>query len=363
MFPSETDFDAKITLETEATPIDEDAPFYMLFWGDWSGRESCSTSFETNKAKPIEIDRDNFDEVFKKLNVELNLDFHSEENAKLSIRFDEFDDFHPDNIFQKLPLFNDLREIRRQLTNSKTFNQAAREVRSWLTTDVIAEDQPPVEKKNVAADDLLDQIIGQSDDARMSSSSQTSQSLELSAFVKNIVKPHLVQTDAEEQSKLLLIVDEVISDFMRKILHHPQFQALESGWRGLYSVVRKIETDSSLKIHLIDFNKADLVGNLKSVNDLTESVFFKVHSTHNLPFSEKNFWAINLGNYSFSLNVDDVAALMRIGKIAASFKTPFVSHLKPQIFGFDSFQNVEKQHSWGVAEESAERKLWNMLRS
>lgn len=369
MFPSDTDFDTKITLETEASPIDEDAPFRLLFWGDWSGRESRSTISEQKESKPIEIDRDNFEEVFRKLNVELSLDFHSGENSNLSVRFDEYDDFHPDNLFQKLPLFADLREIRRQLVNPQTFNAAAREVRSWLTEDKPSadnsvEENPAVRGETVSSDNLLDQIIGRADNADSTDSkSQTTESSELRAFVKNIVKPHLVQTDTEEQSKLLLIVDEIVSDLMRKILHHPQFQALESGWRGIHSLTRKIETDRSLKIYIIDFSKTDLIDNLKAVNSLADSVFYNVTSAESSGFPDEDFWAVNLGNYSFSLNVDDVAALMRIGKIAASFDTPFISHLKPQIFGFDSFQNAENQDSWRVSEDSSERKLWDMLRS
>ena len=367
MFPNDTDFDTQITLETRGSEMPEESPFYILFLGDWSGRENRSINFDTDKLSPIEIDRDNFEDVMKKLNVSLNLDFQDGNGMPLSLQFAEIDDFHPDKIFQQLPLFANLRDVRRRLTNSQTFNEAAREVQSWL---VETQDDSSLESETInssepklSSNDLLNQILGQSDEISSSLKSQTAHTSEVSDFIKKIVKPYLIQTDSEEQSKLLIIVDEVISDLMRKILHHPQFQALEAAWRGMYFLVRRAETDSKLKIFLLDISKKELVDNLKTNSDLTDTYFYQILFQKSSESFGSQSWAAVCGNYTFASNVDDVASLMRIAKIAADTVTPFISHVKPNIFGFDSFAETEATDNWKISEDSAEYQLWTMLRA
>ena len=97
MFPSDTEFDTKVTLETEASPVDEDTPFHILLMGDWIGRDSRSVS---NDLRPIEIDRDSLELVMKKLRVGADLDFSENGENVISLEFTELEDFHPDKIFQ-----------------------------------------------------------------------------------------------------------------------------------------------------------------------------------------------------------------------------------------------------------------------
>jgi type VI secretion system protein ImpC len=43
-------------------------------------------------------------------------------------------------------------------------------------------------------------------------------------------------------------IDEVINAQMNVVLHHPEFQRVESAWRGLHFLVSRTETDEMLKI-------------------------------------------------------------------------------------------------------------------
>ncbi|MCV4777388.1 type VI secretion system contractile sheath small subunit, partial [Escherichia coli] len=45
------------------------------------------------------------------------------------ISFRSMDDFHPDGLFEKLPVFTHLRDLRRRLKDSDSYNSAAREAR------------------------------------------------------------------------------------------------------------------------------------------------------------------------------------------------------------------------------------------
>src|SRR5215203_1769451 len=121
MFPTDNNFESEFTFEHSAAPVSDDPPFNILILSDWSG---SSDKKALNERVPVIIDRDNFDEVLKRFNVELKLDFQGDENKVLHLRFKELDDFHPDNLFRNVSLFSDLREIRRRLLNSDTFDKA-----------------------------------------------------------------------------------------------------------------------------------------------------------------------------------------------------------------------------------------------
>src|SRR5215213_7794413 len=230
MFPNDTDFESEFTFENAAVPLPEAPPFNVLLLGDWSGNLSRK---DLNRHQPIVIDRDNFDDVLKRLNVGVDLDLQGAENNVLQLRFTELDDFHPDNLFRNVPIFSELRDVRRRLSDSDTFENAAREVRSWFnSTDEILvsdaeiqsqiEDAPPIDSNN-----LLDIILTQPADSAAPVEWQTIDGSELGRFIANIVSPHLIKIDENEQSKLISAVDETISEIMRTILHHPKFQALE----------------------------------------------------------------------------------------------------------------------------------------
>ena len=268
MFPTDTDFESNFTFETEANPLAEPPPFHVLMLGDWRG---IGAKNDLSERRPMVVDRDNFDEVLQRMNVSLELDLNGDGNT-LNIEFTELDDFHPDNLFRQVSLFGDLRHVRRRLLNADSFGEAARQVRSWFNVAEesveIAENQEVTnESTPTLSDNLLDQILSQPSETS-STKPQKINNSDLGRFLSKIVSPHLVKIDENEQSKLVAAVDEATSDLMRTILHQPQFQALESAWRGLYFLVRWLETDTDLKIFIFDVSQSELTDNLKTINSL-----------------------------------------------------------------------------------------------
>ena len=137
------DFESAVSMQTDATPLPEDAPFKLLLLGDWSGKKVKSLGAAMRR--PQEIDRDDFDDVMRKFDVSLDLDLHGDGKDVLSLHFGELEDFHPDNIFRQVSLFSDLRETRRRLLDPNTFNRTAKEVRDWFGTEIRV-NQPQREK-------------------------------------------------------------------------------------------------------------------------------------------------------------------------------------------------------------------------
>ncbi|MCV4784525.1 type VI secretion system contractile sheath large subunit, partial [Escherichia coli] len=59
-------------------------------------------------------------------------------------------------------------------------------------------------------------------------------SSELGRLVSDLVRPHLVAIDENEQQSLLSATDASISGIMRGLLHLKDFRRLEAAWRGLF---------------------------------------------------------------------------------------------------------------------------------
>lgn len=357
MINNESSLEAEFTFGGDYGNEIEDAPFRMLMLGDWSG-DADRKPFSARK--PIEIDRDNFDDVIAKLGTRLTID-HGEAGTS-TLTFENLDDFHPDQIFRQLPMFERLRSLRKDLLSSDRFDRAAGEVRSWLNVEASVEknDAPPAQS-TVSSEGLLDSILSGS--TAPAPKVKSSGDPELASLVRDLVRPHLISVDENEQSALLAAVDAATSELMRSILHDHRFQALEAAWRGLYLVVRRVETDSNLGIYILDITHDELAEDLRSVSDLQESRAFEliVRETVGTPGSDP--WALLAGNYAFEPNKDDAATLIRIGKLAAAANSPFVSHMRPDVIGIRSFDGHTDPREWDLSGTSEAGRLWNVLRA
>src|ERR1700722_7685548 len=64
--------------------------------------------------------------------------------------------------------------------------------------------------------------------------------------------------------EMIARLDEKLSAQMNEVLHAPEFQHLESAWRGLNYLVFNSETDATLKIRVLNVGKMELYRNLKN---------------------------------------------------------------------------------------------------
>lgn len=365
---SAEDLETRVTMETGDGALPDEMPFKMLLIGDWSGRGDRPASLDFGLRRPQLIDRDNYEDVLRKISPELALDLDGE---TLKLRFAELDDFHPDRIFHQISFFKDLRETRRNLANPQTFNQAAHKVREWLTggdeknepdeaennLEQIVENQP------AQSDNLLDHILsGASGEVPQNLKPGVSSDHALNNLLGELVRPFVVQADEAEQSKLIHALDAATGELMRKILHHPNFKRLEAAWRGIYFLISRAATDVNLKIYLFDVTKDELKTDLKSVKDLTDSGFYKLLNETTVGSYTEESWAAVFADFFFSMDVDDIAAMMRIAQIGADTDTPFVAQADGNTFGTNAVVADLDVGEGFTSINAAETRIWTMLR-
>ena len=87
-----------------------ETPFRLAMLGDWSGRGNripAAAPEELTARRPLKVARDNLDEVMARLKVALDLPV-GDDGDTVSLAFASLDDFHPDQLYDKVEKFEDL---------------------------------------------------------------------------------------------------------------------------------------------------------------------------------------------------------------------------------------------------------------
>lgn len=360
----EVQIDSKKSTKPITTKPNSDTPFCIAILGDFSGRSNRSLHEPETIAnrRLINIDRDNFEEVMARLKISLNLRFDNTDSVQVDIK--ELDDFHPDELYEKLETFSKLRSLRRKLKNRNTFAEAATEIQSWLPVGNSPDIQPTKKTPNdsdlneaLEADsgNILDNIINLQQHSSSTSSNNTS---EIDRMIRSIVAPYVEPGADPRQDEMIASVDAATETHMRDILHHADFQAMESAWQSLYFLIKRLETDTTLNIQILDITKQELQADL-AVDDITTSASYKLfcdQAEGDLP------WSVLLGNYSFSDSIDDVLSLANIGAIAQQAGAPFIAAANETLAGCESFASTPDYEEWDHAISDGVNSAWQMLR-
>ncbi len=355
--------------ERGGRPLPE-TPFRIALLGDWSGRAnrglSASTA-ELSEWRPLLIDRDNLDQVMAKLGPQLHLPLAADGEMSLSIGFRDLDDFAPDRIFGRLDLFDRLRQWRGRLRNPSTFADAAAEVRTWanierapaVTTSSQPRQEPPQETNNVSAAGLLDQILDQPPTPADRAAPKLSS--EIDALVREAVAPYLVPGPDAQEDELMAAVDLAISGQLSALLHHPDFQALESAWRAAHLLVSRLDTGTDLKIYLLDISRAEFEADLLAGDDPRQTAIYKLLVEKTVGTAGGVPWALVAANYQFDMTRADADLLNRMGVIAREAGAPFVAGASPRHIGCESLAETPDPDDWHI-QESAARAAWESLK-
>lgn len=342
----------------------EETPFRIIVLGDFSGKGSRGIVGPGNKLRglrPIQVDRDNFEDVMAKLGVELHLG--SGDGTRMAIRFKELDEFRPDRLVGQVEVFEKLRDTRKKLSNPATFAAAASEIGKWGSAPSAAakETEPakaPEATQSLSSENLLEQILGATESRR---EAQPAQEVDWNNFLRKVVSSYTVPREDPRQAELVSVVDSATSGLMRALLHQPEFQALEAAWRGLFFLVRRLDTDANLKLYLLDVSRAELAADLTAAEDLASSGLYKllVEQTVGTPGAQP--WAVIAGNYSFGPSAADADLLGRLGMIARRAGAPFLAAANPAVVGCPSFGDTPDPDDWKPIEGDAEE-AWNAVR-
>lgn len=311
----------------QASRSDRQQRFRIALLGDFSGR-ALAGKLDTGAAlasrKPLRVDVDNLDDVIQRLGISIELPWEDDQAVELEI--ESIDDFHPDELYDKLELFEELASLRRRLGNQRSFAVAAEEVRSWsaeLAVPRRRRRQPRSRATTVPVSGRL------SDFARLSGRSvdRAAATADVEELVKQLVAPYVMAEADPQQEQLIGAVDESLSAAMRRVLQQSEFQSLESIWRGVDLLVRNLETSTSLQIVLYDISAEEVAADLSGSDSLEETGLYKLLVEQPLMDAAQGPLAALLGYYQFEQTPPHAELLGRMAKIAAAAEAPFIASI------------------------------------
>jgi type VI secretion system protein ImpC len=340
---------------SQARPVPE-TPFRLLLLGDFSASGSKQP---ISSRKPVQVDRDNFDDVLAAFHPELKINLGDEEPATL--KFSDLDDFHPDRLLERLDMFRKLRNIRARLADPATFADAAAEFGLGGRAKPLEEAQSTTPQASpLALGSLLDDMIEQTEArAQMRSAAES----DLQKFVRRVTEPHLVSAADPRQSEILALIDRALGAQMRALLHVSDFQSLEAAWRAVFLLVRRIDTDEMLKLYLVDLSKDELAADLNSSLDLRTTFAYRLLAGDAINSVGGEPWAAIVGDYAFAATRAHAELLGRLAKVAHAAGAPFLAAASPALLGCKSFSATPNARDWTAPADSDSVSAWAALRS
>ena len=290
--------------------------------GDFSGRAR-----ETRGVPRVwPVDRDNFSDVMAaaapRLRIVLDRDL-----PPVDLSFSSLDDFHPDRV-ARLPLFETLRALKDAPSPA---NQPQ--------VESVSMDELTVAKSKAPAGSgsFLDMIIDGDPNTPIEVVRQAAPKDELHDFISRSVRKHAVTDRPAQAVEVSAKIDALIAATMRVLLHHPDFQALESRWRGVDFLLRRLDTDGRLRLFLVDAALEDADAAIAATADRK--------------------WSAVLLNET--LSVDDGDHLARLAEAGERIGAGVIVGGKPDFVGVAELPGHDDVEDWHVDMPDA----WDRLRA
>ncbi len=142
-------------------------------------------------------------------------------------------------------------------------------------------------------------------------------------------------------------IDQLVSDQVNAILHHPRFQQLEASWRGLLYLAQQAGADENIKVRILSVSWRELARDAERAAEFDQSQLFQrvYEDEFGTPGGEP--FGVLIGDYQISHRiteehpVDDVATLTSIAAVAAASFAPFICSADPSLLGLDAFEELD----------------------
>jgi len=346
----------------------ESSPFVILVLGNFAGntREANHPDPALLMQLPVrQVDIDNIDQLWNVFEPALVLDITGN-RVELAPR--DLDDFHPDQLFQQLPLFAELRQLRKRLLDPATSAEALAEVTaSNPVQDPEASDQSAqvtlgegAQSEAESGNQMFERLLGERpEQATTTSTPAVSAQSKLDSFLQRVVGPHVVYELDPKAETAVDAVDLAIAATMRNILHQPDFQQLEGAWRSLYDLIQESEFGEELQLKVCNVSKDELLAGLPvSAESMADSGLYQLLVGRFRRAADDDGFSVLLCNYSFGGDANDIALLATLGTLAEEHDAAIVAAAESELIGAFDLAQQPSANEWSKADNP----FWNQLR-
>ena len=179
----------------------------------------------------------------------------------------------------------------------------------------------------------------------------------------------LAATESVGEKVSKAVVDQMIAELDRKIslqldaiLHHPDFQAVESAWRSLKFLVDRTDFRENNTVEILNVTKDELLEDFEDAPEVTKSALYRTIYTKEYGMFGGAPYGNIIGNYAFGPGSRDIKLLEYISSVAAMSHAPFITSTSPAMFGLDSFESLTSVKDLKSIFEGPQYAKWRALR-
>src|SRR5438105_5544905 len=210
---------------------------------------------------------------------------------------------------------------------------------------------------------LLDRIVEEGRFTHNEAARERGKDL-VKTFVQEVLqRAATVPKDAETAINARIAqIDKLVSAQLNEVMHHPDFQKLEGGWRGLKYLLDQSETGEGLKIKIFNVKKTELLRDLQRAAEFDQSALFKkVYEEEFGVFGGAPFASL-VGDYEFGRHPEDMELLEKVSNVAAAAHAPFLTAAAPEMFNLDSFSTIGGIRDMSKVFDSQDYAKWKSFR-
>lgn len=307
----------------------EPKAFRIALLGDFSARANRGeqeSGADLAGRKPHRVDIDNIDDVLERMGISLSIPVGGGDD-RVELEIGSMDDLHPDELFDNVEVFAELASLRRKLDSAK-WEAAAKDLQGWAKdAGKVKKKKKPKARGSAIPNARLSgfgELMSRPTGADRGAST-------VDALVRSVVGPHAVASRDAAQDELITMADEALSGLMRDILHNPDFQTVESLWRSVDLLTRRLETGKDLQIVLYDMTAEELATDLAEGEDLSETGLYSMLVEKPVQDAQQGPLSLIVGLYDFEQTPPHAELLGRMAKIAAAANAPFLSGISNDV--------------------------------
>ena len=159
-------------------------------------------------------------------------------------------------------------------------------------------------------------------------------------------------------------LDRKLSEQMNAIIHHPDFQKLESAWRGLNYLVMNTSTGKDMKIRVMNMSKDECRKMFRQYRDAAwdqSPLFKKVYESEFGQLGGQPYGAF-VCDYAFDHSAPDLEVMKGLSKIGAAAHAPFIAGAAPTLFGMESWTELSNPRDLAKLFDATDYLAWRTFR-
>ena len=359
-------------------PPMERLPLRVMIAADFSGGEGRRAT------TPFVVSRESFKEILAEREPGQTMEVHNHLSRKPATRFfrisvQDLKDFTPAALAVRVPELNLVRELVEQMEALRKKKTGPAEVRTALDRcaemDALAEPMrlcrealegkasPAAAGSRSAAsaaaaqddaDDSVARILGMVDAPKAADPKQEDKRVKsaVGSLIGKVTgsSGRSGAVDGSPLGRAAAMARGLLADQLYAIMHHPQFQSLESTWRGLKALVDRTNFRKGATIELLDTSREGL-----------EDALARTARTELDGISEVALSVIGL-DFAFDNSTRDLELLGRLAEQAEQLQVPLLTSVGHRFFGLDEAPEASRLPYMGRFMEQQQYIKWNSLR-